>query len=163
MKVHDLKQAVALFAGTLFVTGYLPIAPGTWGSLFCLPMIYASWYLLGYTGLVLLTIGTSILSLLSAPIAIRVLGDDPAAFVMDECAGQSLVFATALPLCHLSPDIPTLLVGFLFFRLFDIVKPMGIKQAEKFRGKFGILADDLLAGMYASLGLIAVNYTFVLI
>lgn len=163
MKGHDLKQSVALCTGTLFGTGYLPIAPGTWGSLFWLPMIYASWYLLGYPGLLLLTIGTCILSLLSAPTAIRVLGDDPAAFVMDECAGQSLVFATALPLLALSPDILTLLVGFLFFRLFDIAKPMGIKQTEKFRGKFGILADDLLAGIYASLGLIAVSYTFLLI
>jgi phosphatidylglycerophosphatase A len=55
----------------------------------------------------------------------------------------------------ISLNLIYLLLGFLLFRLFDITKPLGIKRVEKFRGKYGILFDDLLAGIYASVGLIA--------
>ena len=152
-----------LFIGTLFGAGYLPIAPGTWGSFLFLPFIYASYLLFDYSGIIALTLLACLMSLATAPAAIRHLGNDPGAFVMDECAGQALVFAIVLPLFGLYPNILILFAGFVLFRLFDIIKPIGIKRMEKFRGKYGILADDLIAGFYASVSLTAIIYTFSLI
>lgn len=158
MNRAETADSFLLLIGTLFGAGYLPKAPGTWGSLLFLPFIMAAYQLGGTAGLVLLTIFASALSLIAAPSAIRKLGDDPGEFVMDECAGQSLVYAVALPIIQTPLSISVLLVGFLLFRLYDIKKPLGIKRVEKFPGKYGILVDDLLAGIYASLSLIAVIY-----
>lgn len=158
MTLSNTRTSFLLLVGTLFGAGYLPKAPGTWGSLLFLPFIYASYLLGGYIGLILLTIVASILSLISAPAAIKLLGPDPGEFVMDECAGQALVFALYLPFFGLELNMLHLLGGFVLFRLFDITKPLGIKAVEKFRGKYGILYDDLLAGFYASLSLTAIMY-----
>ncbi|CAN5488252.1 phosphatidylglycerophosphatase A [soil metagenome] len=154
------RYSFLLLIGTLFGVGYLPRAPGTWGSLLFLPFIYFSYELFGFIGVISLTIIAFILSLISAPAAIKRLGEDPGEFVMDECAGQALVFAITLSLISITPGIAIYLLGFLLFRLFDIIKPFGIKRVEKFRGKFGILVDDLLAGLYASISLMALIYIF---
>jgi len=158
MTQPNTGSSFLLLIGTLFGAGYLPKAPGTWGSLFFLPFIYASFLLGGYIGLIVLTIIASLLSLLSAPAAIEYLGPDPGEFVMDECAGQALVFVISLPILGLQLNLLILLAGFILFRVFDITKPLGIKLVEKFRGKYGILYDDLLAGFYASLSLTAILY-----
>lgn len=158
----DVGESFKLILGTLFGSGYLPKAPGTWGSLFSLPFVYAAWLAGGISGLMLLTILTCALSLWTAPTAIRRLGDDPGEFVMDECAGVALLFFIAATF-GIEPAPLSLLLGFLLFRLFDITKPLGITRVEKFRGKYGILVDDLLAGFYASLSLIAIFYLISLI
>jgi len=154
------RYSFLLLIGTLFGAGYLPKAPGTWGSLLFLPFIYLSYQLSGFPGVIALTIIASILSLISAPAAIKHLGEDPGEFVMDECAGQALVFAITFSIINITPGIVVFILGFLLFRLFDIIKPFGIKRVEKFRGKFGILVDDLLAGLYASISLMALIYIF---
>jgi phosphatidylglycerophosphatase A len=140
---------VKIWTGTLFGAGLLPAAPGTWGSFFTLPFIYlASWLHPGFGlfALLILTIG---LSLWSAPVNVREFGEDPPQFVMDESAGQTVVFLTAGFHYSLPDDLLLLLAGFILFRIFDILKPLGIKTLEKISGKYGILADDLLAGVYA--------------
>jgi phosphatidylglycerophosphatase A len=154
------KFSAPLIIGTLFGAGYLPLGPGTWGSLLFLPFIYTSHLALGITGVIILTFIASFLSLATAPAAINQLGDDPGEFVMDECAGQSLVFAAALPVINGEPGLAILIGGFLLFRVFDIIKPLGIKRAEKLGGKYGILIDDLIAGLYASITLIALFYIY---
>lgn len=154
MTISEAVRSVRLLLGTLFGAGYITKAPGTLGSLLILPFIYAAYIYYHLNGLILLTIVTSILSLWTAPPAVEELGDDPGEFIMDECAGQTLVFAGAVAF-DISLNLVYLLLGFLLFRLFDITKPLGIKRIEKFRGKYGILMDDLVAGIYASVGLIA--------
>ena len=74
----------------------------------------------------------------------RALGSkDPGAIVIDEVAGMTLsVVAVAL-----TPA--TLLLGFLLFRLFDVVKPFPANVAQRLRGGFGVMVDDLIAGVYA--------------
>lgn len=148
--VHSLK----LLLGTFFYAGRIPIAPGTMGSLVFLPFIYGSYVLYNVWGLTILTVLASILSLWTAPASVKEFGEDPGEFVMDECAGQALVFAGSVAY-GFDLTLSSLLLGFLLFRLFDITKVLGIKRVEKFPGKFGILIDDLLAGIYASVGLIA--------
>lgn len=154
------EHSFQLLIGTLFGAGYLPLGPGTWGSLLFLPFIYASYLLLGIPGVITLTLIASILSLATAPAAIKQLGNDPGEFVMDECAGQALVFAIVLPVLNTEPELSILFAGFLLFRVFDIIKPLGIKRAEKLGGKYGILIDDLIAGLYASITLMALFYIY---
>jgi phosphatidylglycerophosphatase A len=67
--------------------------------------------------------------------------------VIDEIVGQLLTFG----LIFRNPGFLMLLIGFLFFRLFDIVKPFPIRKLEKAPLGFGIMLDDLVAGFYASL------------
>lgn len=142
-------KAVKFILGTFFGSGLLPKAPGTWGSLISIPFIYLTALYFSFTGLLIFFIIASLLSLWSTSEAVERYGDDPSQFVMDEVAGQSIVFLFAAFQADLSHDIWILLTGFILFRLFDIFKPLGINQLEKLPGKFGILFDDLLAGFYA--------------
>lgn len=143
--------------GTLFGAGLLPKAPGTWGSLACLPLIYIISITYSTWGVALFLIITSLLSLWATSESVRRFGDDPSQFVMDEVAGQSVVFLFISFRGDLFADLGLLLGGFLLFRLFDITKPFGIKRVEKFPGKYGILVDDLVAGIYALICLEAVS------
>lgn len=137
--------------GTLFGAGNLPKAPGTWGSLATLPLIYFAFWLSPQFGILILLIGTGLLSLWTSDAAVDKYGEDPAQFVMDEAAGQSLVFIATPFIFSTGPDLFLLLTGFLLFRFFDIKKPLGINKLQNLHGKYGILADDLLAGFYSLL------------
>ena len=130
-------------------TGFIPVAPGTWGSLFTLPLIYGCWLISPAFGIPLFAVLAILLSLWSADENVRQFGDDPSQFVMDECAGQSLVFVPAAFAYPAFPDLFYVVTGFFLFRVFDILKPAGVNRLQKLPGKFGILADDLLAGLYA--------------
>jgi phosphatidylglycerophosphatase A len=70
-------------------------------------------------------------------------GKDPGAIVVDEVAGMMLA-VLAVPL---TPTV--LLAGFLLFRVFDVVKPFPANVAQRLRGGVGVMADDLVAGLYA--------------
>lgn len=144
--------------GTGLGAGYLPKAPGTWGSLLTLPAVYIVAFFFGTTGLLLLLITTIILSLWTASEAEEKFGPDPAQFVMDESAGQVMVFLIADLHFTFSHDILILAAGFILFRFFDITKPLGVNALQKLPGKFGILADDLLAGFYSLILLEGIIY-----
>lgn len=147
-----------------FGLGYLPIAPGTWGSL---PptAIFALMCHFGVPGLTIsivmavLTVVGSVVCVWLAPVVIAATGkSDPREVVADEFAGQAVTF---LPAAFLIPDTFTLkqvwittVIGFLLFRLFDIIKPWPARRLEKLPKGIGILADDLMAGVYAAIGLI---------
>lgn len=148
-----------LFLGTLFGAGLLPGAPGTWGSLCTLPLIYGAHWLSPAFGLIGLLAAAIFLSLWCSDQAVATYGDDPPQFVMDEAAGQTVVFISTSFHFAASHDLLLLLAGFVLFRFFDIMKPFGIKKLESIKGKAGILADDLLAGFYA---LILLEMTFYL-
>jgi phosphatidylglycerophosphatase A len=80
--------------------------------------------------------------------------EDPQYVVIDEVAGQLLTFL-------LVPVKPlNLILGTIFFRVFDMWKPFGIRRLESLKGGMGIMADDLLAGVYANLALQLVNRIF---
>lgn len=142
-------KSVKHLTGTLLGAGLLPGAPGTWGSLFFLPVIYITWLTAGSGGLMALLLITSALSFWSAPECVERYGEDPGKFVMDEAAGQSAAFLFIGFSGFLSSDILILMTGFLLFRFFDILKPLGIHRLQELSGSFGILADDLLAGVYS--------------
>jgi phosphatidylglycerophosphatase A len=70
-------------------------------------------------------------------------GHDSSKVVIDEVAGMMITLLWA------PVDIKYALAGFILFRFFDILKPLGIKSAERLPGGWGVMADDLLAGVYA--------------
>jgi len=148
---------------TAFGLGTLPNAPGTWASL-SIAVLYPicvltinSWF--ANLLMLLLLAGASIATVLLGPWAEEHWGrSDPPQVVSDEVAGQCLVFL-CLPWGDvILQDAPLLcityaIVGFVLFRVFDIFKPPPIGLLQHLHGGWGILLDDLLAGLLAGAGL----------
>jgi len=144
-------QWVLVLLGTGFGAGFAPFAPGTWGSLVGLLLAAAAKSTLGthYSWL------ATVVILLSFPVC-GFLGrlwnsKDPQRVVLDEIAAIFLIQI-------FFPVSPVGLVAqFLWFRLFDILKPPPCRQGEQLPGGIGIVADDLIAGLYAILALWLTN------
>ncbi|HET7854009.1 MAG TPA: phosphatidylglycerophosphatase A [Candidatus Methylomirabilis sp.] len=123
--------------------GTVSPVPGTLGSLLGLVLL---WPLGAGLAQVLVTVFLIGAGIVIAGRAARIMGvQDPPAVVIDEIAG--IAVATAL----LPPHLLERTVAFILFRLFDITKPFPAQQAERLSGGLGIVADDLVAGVYANL------------
>lgn len=135
----------------LWLAGQSPWVPGTCGSLVAVLLAPVCFFPLPLAGRIGLLIALFVLGVAASYRAERLLGHkDPRQIVIDELVGQWLVF---LPLAVWSPL--NLAAGLVLFRIFDIAKPWPIKWAEKrFPGGFGIMIDDLLAGIYAMILLV---------
>lgn len=124
--------------------GYAPFAPGT---VTCVPVVLAVWWLQP-SDLILLaaTAVVSAAGIWAAGAEERRLGaKDPRAIVVDEVAGMLIAC------CGNPRTLPWLLGLFLAFRVFDVMKPFGIDRLQNLPGGLGVVVDDLLAGIYASL------------
>ncbi len=135
----------ASLLATWFGSGLLPKAPGTWGSLAALPFAFAIASLAGPWGLLAAVLAVTVAGLWAADVyAARSGADDPGEVVIDEVAGQWLALVPAA----LDPRLYA--VAFLAFRFFDIVKvwPAGWLD-RNLKGGWGIMLDDLAAGIYA--------------
>ncbi len=155
----DIKRLVV----TGFGLGHLPLAPGSWGSL---PPV-AIFALLHYLNipvaaivlvLVLLIIAGSIVCVKYTPVSMAATGKvDPGEVVADEIAGQSI---TLLFVCTVinNPLWITAGGGFFFFRLLDTIKPWPIHRLEKLPAGWGVLLDDLLAGVYGGVTFLIALY-----
>lgn len=147
MKKLTDKIALALASG--FGFGFSPLAPGTAGSLLAVLiwwLVPALWWL--RASLLALSL---ILGVWSATRAESKWGHDNGRIVIDEIAGMwiSLLF--------LPKTWAVFLISFLLFRFMDIIKPLGARQIQKLPGGWGVVADDVLAGIYANiLGQVAV-------
>jgi phosphatidylglycerophosphatase A len=137
--------------GVLLATGggagYAPIAPGTAGA-----AIGVLWHIafrpLGAPIEVVALVILSIAGVWAAGVAASASGrKDPGHVVVDEIAGQALTLAC------LNTGFLGLLIGFGLFRLFDIFKPWPVRQFEALPGGLGIMADDLMAGVYGWIAL----------
>lgn len=144
--------------GSFFYAGFLPNAPGTWGSFIALFPIYFIAVNTAWWGVPLYILVTSALIFWVAEECEKVWGGDPSPLVLDEFAGQGVAFI-GISLIHPPFNIFIILaLGFIFFRFFDIRKPLGVNKLQEFPGAFGILVDDLLAGFYAWICLEIVVY-----
>jgi len=155
---------IAWWVATGFGSGYLKPAPGTWGTLAGL----GAWLLL--VGAVR-SVGGPLTPwlLLSAPVALSFLAvwaagrvvqdtgqEDPAFIVADEWAGiwialTPLLFTATVQPQPLSLWAARLVAPFMLFRLFDIWKPGAINAAQRLPGGWGVVVDDVLAGLLAAL------------
>ena len=127
---------------TGFGSGFFPIAPATFASALVALAVWLAWPVAPLREAALIAALVPI-GIWSAGVAERRLGHDAHPIVIDEFAGQ-LIALWAVPREPLF-----LLAAFLLFRLFDIWKPLGAAQLQSLPGGTGIVADDLLAGVYA--------------
>jgi phosphatidylglycerophosphatase A len=95
----------------------------------------------------------TVLGVWSASISERYWGPDPSRVVIDETVGQWIAL---LPVTAVSPWW-TILLAFVLFRFFDIVKPLGVRRMERLPAGYGIMADDILAGVYGALVIILIQ------
>jgi len=151
MKKKSKFDYICVSISTLGFIGYAPKIPGTIGTLaaFLLYIGLKGDYL--WTGIVIT------MSMLAGMLTIKrtekVLGvKDPRNIVIDEFAGM-FVGLYLLPF-----NIFYAITGFLLFRIFDIFKPFGIRRLEKISGGIGVIADDILAGIYTNLLLHLIHY-----
>jgi phosphatidylglycerophosphatase A len=144
---------LAALLATAFGAGLSPWAPGTAGSLVGLAL---AWCLASLGG----SVGTAV-GLLMSGLAVGLLGvfvsekvaralgsEDPGCIVIDEVAGQLVSCAGVL----LVPGAPlwAWIAAFVLFRAFDVLKPLGIGRIQALPGGWGVVADDLVGGIYAA-------------
>ena len=140
-----MKRLTAIAAGSVFGIGYLPIAPGTFGSL-AAAVLYLLFPAMAPLGIfVPLIIATSAIGVWAGGVMETEYGKDPSAVVIDELAGQWLALA-ALPATPVAA-----VLAFIFFRVYDIAKPGPVDRLQNLPGGWGIMMDDLLAGLLANL------------
>jgi phosphatidylglycerophosphatase A len=136
-----VKQ-LGMALGTVAGVGYLPIAPGTWGSAVgvILYLITRHW---AWPAQLALLLAVTLVGIWAADVTAKALNrEDPGPVVIDEVAGQLVtLFMTGAGLYGA-------VIGFFAFRLFDIIKPWPARQLEDLPGGVGIMADDLMAGVY---------------
>ena len=138
-----------ILLATWFGAGYLPKAPGTWGSLAALPFAWVIVGFLGWMGLAVACVLVFAVGLWSAAVYMGQSGaHDPGPVVIDEVAGQWLT------LLVVPPDLALYGVGFVLFRLADIFKPWPASWADReVPGALGVMLDDVIAGVYAAAAL----------
>jgi len=150
MRLPFLRWFVAGFG-----SGWLPKAPGTWGSLAALP--FGAWICLQWQSQGLLAASVMLLALgcwACVPVLKNMSEQDPGWIVVDEWVGQWICMAILLFYVDLS--ILSIFVSFLAFRLFDIWKPFPIRQLEHWGPSWwSIMFDDVVAGVMGGVLLIA--------
>ncbi len=159
------KDSLAKIISTGFFVGYAPVAPGTCGSFFALALYFLLTEYLSFDNISILNIHIpsfilylfllTFLFLVGVWTATRCesfWGKDPGKVVIDEVVGM-LITIGFMPL-----NFTIMLAGFFIFRAFDIFKPPPIRLLEKLPGGWGIMADDVLAGVYANIVLRLIIY-----
>lgn len=149
MKPQRTGWAWAL--ATFFGTGFLRPGPGTWGSAAGLFLWLAAAHWL-HPSPAHLTIATAVAALVAVLVGIpastlvarEAATEDPGFVVLDEVAGQWIALIAAA-----SAHPWEWLTAFLLFRVFDILKPSPARQFDRMHGGFGIMMDDVAAGVYA--------------
>ncbi len=142
-----MNQRVEKLCATVLGIGYLPIAPGTWASLAAV----LTWYLLHLQiefspEIQFAAIASGIFVGLWSSIRLEKLwGKDPSQIVIDEWAGMWIT-------CFLvAPGWKELALALIVFRILDIWKPFFIRRAEKLKGGWGVMMDDIIAGVMGNL------------
>ena len=140
-----MKRA-GIFIATCGYLGYVPVAPGTFGSAAGLAVFFA----VRSTGSVYVELGAIVvlfaIGIWSGTIAEHHFGGiDPGPVVLDEVVGMLITLAL-LPV-----NLTGAIVGFLIFRVLDVLKPWPSAQFERLPGGLGVMADDGMAAIYANL------------
>jgi len=145
---------LARFLATVGYVGHAPVAPGTAGSLVALPVIWFAYPRLAPAVTLGFVLAACVAAIWAAQQQVSADHQDPQFVVIDEFVGQ-LIALLFVPI-----GVMTVAAGFFLFRLFDVFKPFPSRQSEKLPGGWGIVMDDVVAGIYANLALRAVIYLF---
>jgi phosphatidylglycerophosphatase A len=162
LKVENAADFIAVFVATGFGSGFIPFAPGTWGSIVGLLVAYGLIAAFGSDALFLQNI------LIVAGLVLAALGvwasdraekifdrKDASQIVIDEVFGQIISFIFIAPyLAGMGASWRWwMIAGFALFRAFDIFKPYPINRLQGLSGGIGVMMDDALAGVYAAVAL----------
>jgi phosphatidylglycerophosphatase A len=140
------RDRICEWFATCCYVGYLPAAPGTWGSLLAGILLYLFPFFHSPIVILFLLAG----GVATAQVARGDQGD-PGYVVIDEFAGMVITMAG-----H-AVTFRNLFIGFILFRAFDILKPYPVRKLERLPGAYGIIADDVLAGILASAALFVIG------
>jgi phosphatidylglycerophosphatase A len=141
--MSEVRRAVAWMLATWFGCGRIPRAPGTAGALGAIPLYLAASRVGGRTGVAVAACAVTLAGVWAASVVARELGKkDPQVVVVDEVAG---LLVTMLPVHE--PSWRAVAAGFVLFRVLDITKPWPIRDFEKLPGGWGIVMDDVVAGI----------------
>jgi phosphatidylglycerophosphatase A len=144
-----MRLRLSRMIASVFYIGFIPGMPGTYGSIFASLAFFLIHSLTGSLRLELYISSVCLIAVIgtlaAAEISRRTGVEDPSYVVIDEVAGQ-LVTLFLLPV-----TVPNIILGTLAFRIFDIWKPYPIRKLEDLGNGVGVMADDLLAGVYANI------------
>ena len=141
-----MNRIVTLFA-TFFYTGFFPFAPATFATLVFLALY---WLVPGGDWIATWTIfiPTLVLSIPASSRMEKTHGKDPHCVVIDEVVGIQVVLLGA------TPSLAGVIAAFVLFRIFDVWKPYPIDKLQSLAGGWGIVADDVVAGLYSRIVLV---------
>ena len=141
-----MNRIVTLFA-TFFYTGFFPFAPATFATLVFLALY---WLVPGGDWIATWTIfiPTLVLSIPASSRMEKTHGKDPHCVVIDEVVGIQVVLLGA------TPSLAGVIAAFVLFRIFDVWKQYPIDKLQSLPGGWGIVADDVLAGLYSRIVLV---------
>jgi len=143
----------AVLVATMFGAGRAPIAPGTVGTLAAVPLAVLAERYLPEWGFLLAAAGVALLGVWASGVTARVMAvQDPGEVVIDEVAGY-FVTLLFLPASLWTRPWTVFVAGFVLFRAMDVIKPQPARWAEGLPAGWGIMTDDLIAGVYANLAL----------
>jgi phosphatidylglycerophosphatase A len=150
MNITNIKKILSRIIASFCFIGYIPFAPGTWGTVAGLVV----WFLLPWHSfwfeLILVTVAFFIGIFTSEYIEKKIGEMDPSYIVIDEVVGIWLAM-TIIPTLKYPEDMIWIAVTFIIFRIFDIKKFKPIHKLELIGGGFGIMADDILAGVFTGI------------
>lgn len=146
-------------AGSGFGIGYFPFASGTAGSFATLPVAFGIAYFFGTFGLLAIALLTFIIGIVASKEILKYTKHDPSLIIIDEVVGQLITLAFIGPMLIQNLNTwPAYFIGFLLFRIFDVLKPWPANWADKkVLNAWGVMLDDVFAGLYAGLCLYAMN------
>ncbi|MBV5319438.1 MAG: phosphatidylglycerophosphatase A [Chlorobium phaeobacteroides] len=157
MNIERMKLFLAKVLSTCGGLGYFPAAPGTFVS-FIAVLLFVFTPLCRDTAILFIVIAFGFfLGAWAGGVMESAFGDDPSIVTIDELVGQWIALA-ALP-----AGLPAVVLAFVFFRFFDIAKPGLVDRAQQLPGGWGIMVDDLLAGIFANLSVRALLALFSLL
>ncbi|MCB0746767.1 MAG: phosphatidylglycerophosphatase A [Ignavibacteriae bacterium] len=136
--ISNLKKLI----GSGFLSGYLPKAPGTFGSFIAL-LIY---FIPGFENPIIIISSILFSILIGIPLGNyfeEIYGKDPGKFTLDEFIG------TWISLLFIPKNIIIIFFSFILWRFLDIIKPFPANKAENLSGGLGIILDDVISGMYS--------------
>lgn len=146
---------------TFFYVGHMRPAPGTWGSLAALPTGWAIYVLAGPWGLLIGAVLSYFIGVWATAVETKGKDDhDPSEIVIDEVCGQwiallPVAFGASMMGIAVTALWPGWIAAFVLFRLFDITKWGPIGWADRMHGPTGVMLDDVIAGLFAAVGVIA--------
>ena len=158
INIQTSTDRLALAVSTCGV-GLIPFAPGTFGALVGVAIFYSLFLVCKSSPqyfqavIILASLIVTALGIWASNFGENIFGvKDAQRIVVDEVAGQLISYILIAPLMIAQLSKPTIVVviGFLLFRAFDIWKPYPIRHLEKLGGGLGVMADDVLAGIYAA-------------